>query len=190
VVLTYEDRRGILHWTGNALWLVLGLISCVWFDGLAYWLVGKLLIIAGATELGHDVGHLAFFTIFPVGKSVYYLSLDQYTALRAVCAVVWLPAGISLFVWHCLWAMLLSCTIVLSPLAIEHIKLGFVALTPFSVRQDSGLDVVPQTYLRNIPVYDAILIENCGDDDLPYSLLSESAIASDTRNSIQVEKYT
>ena len=119
---------------GNFLWFVLGGV----FMGLAWWLFG---LIALVTIVGIPWAKACFvigqFTFLPFGReAISRKELNQVNdigtgPLGLVGNVVWfLFAGLWLAVGHVAVALVLLVTIVGIPFAIQHLKLGGIALAP------------------------------------------------------------
>lgn len=132
----------------NIIWFVLGGIAM----GLGWWLAGLVFAI---TIIGLPWARAAFmfgsFSFFPFGREA--VSRDQLTGREDIGTgplgmagnIIWLVfAGWWLALGHVCAAVLNAITIIGIPFAVQHIKLGEVALWPI------GKTVVPKEVARQV----------------------------------------
>jgi uncharacterized membrane protein YccF (DUF307 family) len=118
----------------NVLWVIFGggLVLC-----LEYLVAG---IILCATIVGIPFGvqcfKIAGLALWPFGKQLDAIpGVEASGPLTLVFNVIWLlVAGIWIFATHVLLAVGLALTIIGLPFALQHLKLGMLALAPFGRR--------------------------------------------------------
>jgi uncharacterized membrane protein YccF (DUF307 family) len=118
----------------NVLWIVLGGGILIWLE---YALIGLLLCLTVVgIPFGMQCFKIAGVGLLPFGKDL--ADTKQGFAGEGVSFflnVVWLlVAGIWIFLSHLALAVALAVTIVGLPFAVQHLKLGLLALTPFGRR--------------------------------------------------------
>lgn len=113
----------------NVLWAV---FAGGFITALEYVLAGVLCCVTlVGIPFGVQCFKIAALALFPFGK-------DFDDSRRSVAAmpfnVVWLIfAGVWIFLSHMVLALASAATIIGIPFAIQHFKLGFLALAPFGV---------------------------------------------------------
>lgn len=114
----------------NLLWATLG---GGFFTALEYLLAG---VVSCATVVGIPFGvqcfKLAGVALFPFGKDI---DESSHGLATMPFNLVWFVlAGVWIFLTHLSLAIACAATIVGIPFAVQHLKLGLVALTPFGSR--------------------------------------------------------
>jgi uncharacterized membrane protein YccF (DUF307 family) len=143
--VTFKDRRGICSWVLNLLWLVLG----GWQLFLAWFAAGILLCLTFiGIPCGLQVLKIAWFLLFPFGKSLVYEEFDAADGTtdtsggsccclsRKTCVlllnIVW---AVTVGWAYCLQALVtgvvLMLTIVGIPFGWQCFKLSYLCLFPF-----------------------------------------------------------
>lgn len=118
----------------NILWIVLGGGLVLWLE---YVLVGALLCVTiVGIPFGLQCFKIAGLALLPFGKSLDSLpAVEAPGAMRLVLNIVWaIVAGIWIFLTHLVLAVGLAVTIIGIPFALQHVKLGVLALAPFGQR--------------------------------------------------------
>ena len=118
----------MLRFLVNVLWFIFGGGFVIW---LSYVLVGLLLCI---TIIGIPFGVQCFkigrLGAFPFGKDVQRdRSVPVFSTLGNILWFIF--AGLWIFIEHIGLALGLAVTIIGIPFAIQHVKLGLLALWPF-----------------------------------------------------------
>jgi uncharacterized membrane protein YccF (DUF307 family) len=119
----------------NILWVILGGGLLI---GIEYLLGGLILCL---TIVGIPFG-LQCFKVAGLGFWPFGKTFDEDPAggvgggtLRLVFNIIWfLVAGVWIFLSHLALAAALAVTIIGIPFAIQHVKLGLLALAPFGKR--------------------------------------------------------
>mmetsp|Transcript_39658 Transcript_39658/g.99698 ORF Transcript_39658/g.99698 Transcript_39658/m.99698 type:complete len:196 (-) Transcript_39658:257-844(-) len=140
VTWSSRDSRGCGSWTCNLLWLLLGgglIMGLVW--GLIACVLCCTLILI---PCGLQLFKIAGFIFLPFGKRV--------ERARPMCAcpdflgnLLWLPAGLALFLVQLGLGVALCLTIIFIPFGIQHIKLSLLCLWPFGT-EVCHVEMVPQ----------------------------------------------
>jgi uncharacterized membrane protein YccF (DUF307 family) len=115
----------------NVLWAVFG---GGFILALQYGLAG---LVCCVTIVGIPFGlqcfKLAAFAFFPFGKD--FEGPTSRAAVGSVLNVVWfIFAGLWIFLTHVIAGVTLAVTIIGIPFALQHLKLGLLAVSPFGVR--------------------------------------------------------
>jgi uncharacterized membrane protein YccF (DUF307 family) len=115
----------------NVLWIIFGggLLLC-----LEYLLAGCLLCLTiVGIPFGLQCFKIAGLALFPFGKEIAPMpGVDASSNLRVVFNVIWaVVAGIWIFLTHLVLGVGLAVSIIGIPFALQHLKLGVLALAPF-----------------------------------------------------------
>ena len=115
----------------NILWIIFGggLVLC-----LEYLLAGAILCLTiVGIPFGLQCFKLAGLALLPFGKELGSIPGVEATGpLRLVFNIIWaLVAGIWILITHVVLGAGLAVTIIGIPFAIQHFKLGLLALAPF-----------------------------------------------------------
>jgi len=123
----------------NVLWLIFGggLVLC-----LEYLLAGCLLCLTiVGIPFGLQCFKIAGLALWPFGKAIAPMpGVSASEPLRLVFNVIWaIVAGIWILLTHVVLGVGLAVTIIGFPFAVQHLKLGLLALAPFGRQsQDAG----------------------------------------------------
>jgi uncharacterized membrane protein YccF (DUF307 family) len=118
----------------NALWIVFGggLVICLGY------LVGGLILCLTIVGIpfGLQCFKLAWLGLLPFGKDIEH---DGAAAgggcLGGAMNILWfIVAGVWIFISHVALGITAAVTIIGLPFALQHLKLGVLALTPFGKR--------------------------------------------------------
>jgi len=113
---------------GNILWVV--------FGGLIIFLMYVISsILLCLTIIGIPFGiqtlKLSMLALVPFGKDVLYKK-NEPGCLSTIMNIIWiLIGGLWISITHFVFGLLLAITIIGIPFALQHFKLGMLALTPF-----------------------------------------------------------
>jgi uncharacterized membrane protein YccF (DUF307 family) len=115
----------------NILWIIFGggLVLC-----LEYLLAGCLLCLTiVGIPFGLQCFKIAGLALLPFGKDIGPMpGVDASGPLRLVFNILWaIVAGIWIFLTHVVLGVGLAVTIIGIPFALQHLKLGVLALAPF-----------------------------------------------------------
>jgi uncharacterized membrane protein YccF (DUF307 family) len=115
----------------NVLWIIFGggLVLC-----LEYLLAGCLLCLTiVGIPFGLQCFKIAGLALMPFGKDIAPMPGVSATGpLRLVFNVIWaVVAGIWIFLTHVVLGVGLAVSIIGIPFALQHLKLGVLALAPF-----------------------------------------------------------
>ena len=115
----------------NILWIIFGggLVLC-----LEYLLAGVLLCLTiVGIPFGLQCFKIAGLALLPFGKDIEPIpGVSASEPLRLVFNIIWLlVAGIWIFLTHVALGIGLAVTIIGIPFALQHLKLGVLALFPF-----------------------------------------------------------
>jgi uncharacterized membrane protein YccF (DUF307 family) len=142
-VITFEhDRRGVLSWVLNLIWLLIG----GWHMFLTWFVVGALICctIIGI-PCGWQVMKISFFMLFPFGKTIVYTHEEFFgtnesgarccfRGCNCVMNVVWaITVGWMLALEALLTGVLLMLTIIGIPFGWQCFKLTYICFCPFGV---------------------------------------------------------
>jgi uncharacterized membrane protein YccF (DUF307 family) len=121
----------------NILWIIFGggLVLC-----LEYLLAGCLLCLTiVGIPFGLQCFKIAGLALMPFGKEIGGIpGVEADGPLRLVFNILWaLVAGIWILITHVVLGAGLAVTIIGIPFAIQHFKLGILALAPFGRRGHS-----------------------------------------------------
>src|SRR5688572_25126092 len=122
----------------NILWIIFGggLILC-----LEYLLAGLLLCLTiVGIPFGLQCFKIAGLALLPFGKEIGSIpGVEANGPLRMVFNIIWaLVAGIWILLTHVVLGAGLAVTIIGIPFAIQHFKLGVLALAPFGRQSQSS----------------------------------------------------
>ena len=113
---------------GNIIWIV--------FGGLIIFLMYVISsILICLTIIGIPFGiqtlKLSMLALVPFGKDVLYKK-NEPGCLSTIMNIIWiLIGGLWISIVHFVFGLLLAITIIGIPFALQHFKLGMLALTPF-----------------------------------------------------------
>jgi uncharacterized membrane protein YccF (DUF307 family) len=113
---------------GNIIWIV--------FGGLIIFLMYVISsILLCLTIIGIPFGiqtlKLSMLALVPFGKDVLYKK-NEPGCLSTIMNIIWiLIGGLWISIVHFVFGLLLAITIIGIPFALQHFKLGMLALTPF-----------------------------------------------------------
>lgn len=113
---------------GNIIWIV--------FGGLIIFLMYVTSsILLCLTIIGIPFGiqtlKLSMLALVPFGKDVLYKK-NEPGCLSTIMNIIWiLIGGLWISIVHFVFGLLLAITIIGIPFALQHFKLGMLALTPF-----------------------------------------------------------
>ena len=113
---------------GNIIWIV--------FGGLIIFLMYVISsILLCLTIIGIPFGiqtlKLSMLVLVPFGKDVLYKK-NEPGCLSTIMNIIWiLIGGLWISIVHFVFGLLLAITIIGIPFALQHFKLGMLALTPF-----------------------------------------------------------
>jgi uncharacterized membrane protein YccF (DUF307 family) len=115
----------------NILWIIFGggLVLC-----LEYLVAGCLLCLTiVGIPFGLQCFKIAGLALLPFGKDIGPMpGVESSGTLRLVFNIIWaLVAGIWIFLTHVVLGVGLAVTIIGIPFALQHLKLGVLALAPF-----------------------------------------------------------
>jgi uncharacterized membrane protein YccF (DUF307 family) len=115
----------------NILWIIFGggLVLCV-----EYLLAGCLLCLTiVGIPFGLQCFKIAGLALWPFGKDIGPMpGVSASEPLRLVFNVIWaIVAGIWIFLTHLVLGVGLAISIIGFPFALQHLKLGLLALAPF-----------------------------------------------------------
>src|SRR5687767_7762023 len=122
-----------MSFIGNLFWIIFG-----GFFVFVYYLFGSLILFLTIVGIpfGIQTLKLAGLALFPFGKEVQQ-GQRAGGCLYIIMNILWIVvAGIELAVIHLMLALVFAVSLIGIPLALQHIKLAGLALTPF------GHDVV------------------------------------------------
>ena len=113
---------------GNIIWIIFG--GLIIF--LEYVIVSILLCV---TIIGIPFGvqtlKLSYLALVPFGKEVVNKPHEP-GCLSTIMNILWIfLGGIWICLTHFIFGLILACTIIGIPFAIQHFKLGILAFTPF-----------------------------------------------------------
>ena len=113
---------------GNIIWIIFG--GLIIF--LEYVIVSILLCV---TIIGIPFGiqtlKLSYLALVPFGKEVVNKPYEP-GCLSTIMNILWIfLGGIWICLTHFIFGLILACTIIGIPFAIQHFKLGILAFTPF-----------------------------------------------------------
>jgi uncharacterized membrane protein YccF (DUF307 family) len=122
----------------NVLWVIFGggLVLC-----LEYLLAGCLLCLTiVGIPFGLQCFKIAGLALLPFGKDIGPMpGVSASEPLRLVFNVIWaIVAGIWIFLTHLVLGIGLAVTIIGIPFALQHLKLGVLALAPFGRQGHTG----------------------------------------------------
>ncbi len=113
---------------GNIIWIV--------FGGLIIFIMYVISsILLCLTIIGIPFGiqtlKLSMLALVPFGKDIVYKS-NEPGCLSTIMNIIWiLIGGLWISITHFVFGLILSITIIGIPFALQHFKLGMLALTPF-----------------------------------------------------------
>lgn len=113
---------------GNIIWII--------FGGLIIFLMYVVSsILLCLTIIGIPFGiqtlKLSMLALVPFGKDVLYKK-NEPGCLSTIMNIIWiLIGGLWISITHFVFGLLLAITIIGIPFALQHFKLGMLALTPF-----------------------------------------------------------
>lgn len=115
-----------MRFIGNLLWLLFGGL----FAAILWVIVGLLLCV---TVIGIPFGvqcfKIAGFVLWPFGRDVVP---GNFGVMGAIGNIIWiLLCGITLFIIHAVFGVLLCITIIGIPFGKQHFKLAKLAFLPF-----------------------------------------------------------
>lgn len=122
-----------MSFIGNLFWIIFG-----GFFVFVYYLFGSLILFLTIVGIpfGIQTLKLAGLALLPFGKDVQQ-GQRAGGCLYIIMNILWIVvAGIELAVIHLMLALVFAISLIGIPLALQHIKLAGLALTPF------GHDVV------------------------------------------------
>jgi len=113
---------------GNIIWIIFG--GLIIF--LMYVISSVLLILTiVGIPFGVQTLKLSLLALVPFGKDVVNKP-NEPGCLSTIMNIIWiLIGGIWISLTHFLFGLVLAITIIGIPFAIQHFKLGMLALTPF-----------------------------------------------------------
>ncbi|MBI2379018.1 MAG: YccF domain-containing protein [Deltaproteobacteria bacterium] len=118
----------------NILWVIFGGGLVIWLE---YVLAGLLLCITiVGIPFGLQCFKIAKLGLFPFGKDIEEIKRGIASGtVGTILNVVWLVvAGIWIFISHVVIGAGLAISIIGIPFALQHLKLGVLALAPFGRR--------------------------------------------------------
>jgi len=121
---------------GNILWIILGGGLLIFIEYLIGGLVLCLTIIG--IPFGIQCFKMSLLGLLPFGKQV--VSTESSAGCLSIAMnILWiLFGGIQIALSHFVFALLCAVTIIGLPFAKQHLKLAFLALTPFGKSVSTG----------------------------------------------------
>jgi uncharacterized membrane protein YccF (DUF307 family) len=113
---------------GNILWIVFGGLIIFFMYVISSILLCLTII---GIPFGIQTLKLSMLALVPFGKDVLYKK-NEPGCLSTIMNIIWiLIGGLWISITHFVFGLLLAITIIGIPFALQHFKLGMLALTPF-----------------------------------------------------------